>query len=67
MSAFRQQLIDYVYGELPEAERFLEAGRVAHKVAQLAHAHSAVERDWVPAGDGLVIEDWSIERGGERE
>lgn len=56
-----------VTGELEAAERFLEAGRVAHKVAQLARAHSEVERDWVAAGDGLVIEEWSIERGGTRE
>jgi hypothetical protein len=47
---------------MPVAERFLEAGRVAHKVAELARAHSEVERAWVPAGDGLVIEEWSIER-----
>ena len=48
---------------LAEPERFVEAGRVAHKVAQLAHAHSPRERDWVPAGDGLMIEEWSIKRG----
>ncbi|MET0390585.1 MAG: condensin subunit MukF [Polyangiales bacterium] len=45
---------------LPAPERFLEAGRVAHSVAQLARATSAVEREWVSAGDGLVIEDWSL-------
>jgi len=56
-----------VTGDLPVAERFLEAGRVAHKVAQLAQARSEVERDWVPAGDGLVIEDWSLTRGVTRE
>jgi chromosome partition protein MukF len=53
--------------ELPVEERFLQAGRVAHKVAELARAQSEVERDWVPAGDGLVIEDWSLERGGADE
>jgi chromosome partition protein MukF len=49
--------------ELPLAERFLQAGRIAHKVAELARAQSEVERDWVPAGDGLVIEEWSLEPG----
>ena len=58
---------EQVTGELETAERFLEAGRVAHKVAQLARARSEVERDWVPAGDDLVIEEWSLERGGTRE
>ena len=53
--------------ELPVEERFLQAGRVAHKVAELARAQSEVERAWVPAGDGLVIEDWSLERGGADE
>jgi chromosome partition protein MukF len=51
--------------ELPLAERFLQAGRIAHKVAELARAQSEVERDWVPAGDGLVIEEWSLERSPE--
>jgi chromosome partition protein MukF len=50
-----------VTAELPAAERFLEAGRVAHNVAQLARARSAVDRPWVRAGDDLLIEDWSLE------
>jgi chromosome partition protein MukF len=49
--------------ELPLAERFLQAGRIAHKVVELARAQSEVERAWVPAGDGLVIEEWSLEPG----
>ena len=61
----------HVTEELPVAERFLEAGRVAHKVAELARAQSEVERAWVAAGDGLVIEEWSVEpdlsRGGVDE
>jgi chromosome partition protein MukF len=58
---------EVVTHELPVADRFLEAGRVAHKAAQLARAKSEVERAWVPAGEGLVIEDWSLERGGVDE
>jgi chromosome partition protein MukF len=49
-----------VTAELPGPERFVEAGRVAQTVARLAHAASAVDRPWVPVGDDLVIEDWSI-------
>jgi chromosome partition protein MukF len=68
-----------VTAELPAPERFVEAGRVAQTVARLARASSAIDRPWVPVGDDLVIEDWSIraagsggagepggERGGER-
>src|SRR5690606_33519984 len=36
-----------VTSELPETERFLEAGRVAHTVAQLARVLSGPERLWV--------------------
>jgi len=46
--------------ELPVAERFVEAGRVAHTVARVARASSAVDRPWVPVGDDMVIEDWAI-------
>jgi hypothetical protein len=49
-----------VTAELPGPERFVEAGRVAQTVARLAHAASAVDRPWVPVGEDLVIEDWSI-------
>ena len=49
-----------VTAELPAPDRFVEAGRVAQTVARLARASSAVDRPWVPVGDDLVIEDWSI-------
>ncbi|HEX7842531.1 MAG TPA: hypothetical protein VF469_33890 [Kofleriaceae bacterium] len=49
-----------VTAELPAPERFVEAGRVADAVARLAHASSAVDRPWVPVGEDIVIEDWSI-------
>jgi chromosome partition protein MukF len=57
------QVTNTVTESMPVAERFLEAGRVAHSVAQLAQAKSAIERPWVPAGEGLEIEEWSLERG----
>jgi chromosome partition protein MukF len=56
------QLTRVVTEELPVTERFLEAGRIAHSAAQHAHAKSAVDRPWVPAGEGLLIEEWSLER-----
>jgi chromosome partition protein MukF len=49
-----------VTAELPGPERFVEAGRVAQTVARLARASSAIDRPWVPVGDDLVIEDWTI-------
>ena len=52
-----------VTADLPAPERFVEAGRVAHTVARLARASSAIDRPWVPVGDDLVIEDWSIAPG----
>jgi chromosome partition protein MukF len=49
-----------VTADLPAPDRFVEAGRVAQTVARLARAASAVDRPWVPVGDDLVIEDWTI-------
>lgn len=56
-----------VTDNLPAEERFLQAGRVAHKVAQLARAKSAVERPWVAVGEDLLIEEWSIKGGSRHE
>jgi chromosome partition protein MukF len=61
------QLTRAVTEELPVAERFLEAGRVAHSAARHAHAKSAVDRPWVPAGEGLLIEEWSLERAPHKQ
>jgi len=51
-----------VTAELPEGERFVEAGRVAHTVAQLARVESGPERPWVPVGDDLEVEEWRVTR-----
>lgn len=40
-------------------ERFVEAGRVAHAVAQLARVSAPVERAWVSVGD-FELEDWDV-------
>jgi chromosome partition protein MukF len=61
------QLTRVVTEELPVAERFLEAGRIAHSAAQHARAKSAVDRPWVPAGEGLLIEEWSLEHAASEE
>ncbi|MCX5745684.1 MAG: condensin subunit MukF [Proteobacteria bacterium] len=50
--------------ELPDAERFVEAGRVAGTVARLARVASAPERAWVAVAGALEIEEWRVD--GER-
>ncbi|MDQ3371056.1 MAG: condensin subunit MukF, partial [Myxococcota bacterium] len=49
-----------VTAELPASERFVEAGRIAHTIAQLARVMSAIERPWVPAGEDLEVEEWRV-------
>jgi chromosome partition protein MukF len=51
-----------VTAELPGAERFVEAGRVANTVARLARASAERERPWVAVGDELEIEEWQLSR-----
>ncbi|HEY0989919.1 MAG TPA: hypothetical protein VGD80_22775 [Kofleriaceae bacterium] len=50
-----------VTADLAEGERFVEAGRVAHTVAQLARVASGHERPWVAVGDELEIEEWRVD------
>lgn len=54
-----------VTGELPTSERFLEAGRVAHTVAQVTRVASAVERPWIAVGDDLEVEEWEVRAPGD--
>jgi chromosome partition protein MukF len=49
-----------VTGELPSQERFLEAGRVAHTVAQVTQVASVVERPWIAIADDLEVEEWEV-------
>jgi len=44
---------------LPEPERFVEAGRVAHTVAQVAKVSARLERPWVPV-EGFEMEEWDV-------
>jgi chromosome partition protein MukF len=56
-----------VTAELAEAERFAEAGRVAHTVAQLAVVAAGHERSWVAVSDELEIEEWRVDGTRERQ
>lgn len=49
-----------VTAEVPATERFVEAGRIAHTVAQLARVLSGPERPWVAVGDDFEVEEWSV-------
>lgn len=44
---------------LEATERFVEAGRVAHTVAQVAKVSARIERPWVPL-DGFEMEEWDV-------
>ena len=54
-----------VTADLEASERFVEAGRVAHTVAQVARVTAKVERPWVAIGDDLEVEEWDTR--GSRE
>ncbi len=51
-----------VTSEMPEAERFRAAGRVAQAVAKLARTHSDRERPWLPVDEAFAIEEWTLPR-----
>jgi chromosome partition protein MukF len=51
-----------VSAETDASEQFLTAGRVAQAVAKLARTTQERDRQWSVVQDGLVIEEWSIER-----
>ncbi len=46
--------------ELPEAERFRAAGRVAHLVAGLARTRADRERPWLAVDEVFAIEEWQL-------
>jgi hypothetical protein len=51
-----------VLERLPPEERYVATGRVAEAVTKLAKAASAREREWAAADEGIMIEEWSVER-----
>ena len=44
----------------PDSDHFVEAGRIAHAVAQLARVSAAIERPWVAVSATLEVEDWRV-------
>jgi len=59
-----------VTGDMPEADRFRAAGRVAQAVAKLARTRSERERPWLPVDEAFAIEDWTLplkETAGRRD
>lgn len=48
--------------ELPEAERYVSAGRIAELVARLGRTERRYERPWLPIADAFLIEEWPVER-----
>jgi chromosome partition protein MukF len=55
-----------VNDEVPAAERYVMAGRVAQTAARLARARADRDRPWVAVDDQLVIEDWRLAPSGGR-
>ncbi|MEO8703143.1 MAG: condensin subunit MukF [Kofleriaceae bacterium] len=47
-----------VTAEMPASERFVEAGRIAHAVAQLARVTAEIERPWIAVDAELEVEEW---------
>jgi chromosome partition protein MukF len=47
-----------VTADVAAGERFIEAGRIAHTVAQVASVRAEVERPWVAVGTDLEVEEW---------
>ena len=54
-----------VTSELSKNERFLEAGRVAHTVAQVTRVASVIERPWIAVGEDLEVEEWDVPAQGD--
>ncbi len=51
--------------DLPQPERFLQAGRIAAILAKLRRPLQSRERPWVRVDDGLAIEQWQL--AGEKQ
>ncbi|HYQ14873.1 MAG TPA: condensin subunit MukF, partial [Polyangiaceae bacterium] len=51
-----------VTADMPEAERFRAAGRVAQVVGRLARTSSERERPWLPVDEAFAIEEWTLPR-----
>jgi hypothetical protein len=47
-------------GALPESQRFVAAGRIAHTTARVSRPDARAERPWVQVEGGLEIEEWTL-------
>lgn len=56
------EVTERVVRELPEAERFATAGRVAELASRLSQAEAQRERPWVAVEEGMLIEEWTLRR-----
>jgi len=56
-----------VNAETPNELQFVTAGRVAQVVARLARTTVDRDRPWVSVNEGLVIEEWKLANGGNRD
>jgi chromosome partition protein MukF len=54
-----------VTSELATNERFLEAGRVAHTVAQVTRVAAVVDRPWIAVAEDLEVEEWQVRAPGD--
>ena len=59
-----RQVTQEVSEQTPNELQFVTAGRVAQVVARLARTTHDRDRPWVSVHDGLVIEEWTIAKGG---
>ncbi|HEY4104871.1 MAG TPA: condensin subunit MukF, partial [Polyangiaceae bacterium] len=57
------EVTQLVAAETESSAQFLTAGRVAHAVAKLARTSQDRDRQWNVVQEGLVIEEWTIEKG----
>jgi chromosome partition protein MukF len=46
--------------DLPSEERFVQAGRIAETVAELASPRATAERPWKTVADRLSLEEWEV-------
>lgn len=61
------EVTESLTNDLPAAERFARAGRIAQAVAEIVHPVAAAERPWVTLEGGLAIEEWTVRPGEEEE
>ncbi len=50
-----------VTAQVPPADRFVEAGRIAHVVVQATQLTVGVEKPWVAVDDTFEVEDWHVD------